>query len=78
MWQIIEQQILTELKWEQIGDLDLVSRYKQTVKVGQKVMLGYKLVDRVDVEVLEYIKHAVKREAEIRLFSCQWLKLTIC
>jgi len=69
---MIENNIFTDLSWE-LEDKSrkaLLCRYQQTHIYKQPLLITYRLHNIYD-ELLNYIQHAIAREADIRLFSCE-------
>ena len=70
----IENNLLVDFKWSRTGKLinnvDIINRYEKVKIFKQPLELSYRIEDIIDGEKLKYLKTAILREAEIRLFNC--------
>ena len=71
----IENNILIDFKWSRVGELieisDIINKYEKIKNFKQPLEVSYELDSLIEGEKLKYLKHAILREAEIRLFNCE-------
>jgi len=71
---------LVDFNWSRVGELieipDIINKYEKIKSFKQPLEISYELNGSVEGEKLKYLKTAILREAEIRLFNCD-LKITI-
>ena len=76
----IENNVLSDFKWSRVGELTemtaIISKYEKIKSFKQPLEIFYELEGLVEGEKLKYLKTAILREAEIRLFNCD-LKIEI-
>ena len=74
----IENNILIDFKWIRVGELieisEIVNKYEKIKNFKQPLQIRYELDSLIEGEKLKYLKTAILREADIRLFDC---KLTV-
>jgi integrase len=70
----IENNVLVDLKWSRTGELieniDIINRYEKVKIFKQPLEFSYQIEGLIDGYKLKYLKTAISREAEIRLFDC--------
>jgi len=67
----IENNVLSEFGWSKHAtDEQLIARYKKIRILKTPLKISYLLNTRLAAYELAQLKHAINREAEIRLFSC--------
>jgi len=70
----IEKNILVDFNWSRVGGLtemsSIINRYEEIKSFKQPLEISYELDSLVEGERLKYLKTAILREAEIRLFNC--------
>jgi len=70
----IEKNILVDFNWSRVGELteisSIINRYEEIKSFKQPLEISYELDSLVEGERLKYLKTAILREAEIRLFNC--------
>ncbi len=70
----IENNVLSDFEWSRVGELtetkDLINRYEQIKNFKQPLTIIYEIKSLIDNNRLKYLKTAISREAEIRLFDC--------
>ena len=66
--------MLSDFTWSRIGELtetaDIISKYEQVNVLKQPLTILYQLNGKIEGEHLKFLKTAILREAEIRLFNC--------
>jgi integrase len=66
----IENHVLVDFKWSRVSTLtDLLKKHEQIKNFKQPLALEYIIENQVEGEKLHYLKSAILREAEIRLFQ---------
>ena len=67
----IENNVLADLKWSRVGESrEIIKRYEEIKNFRQPLEILYDLETKIIGEMLGYLKLAILREAEIRLFNC--------
>ncbi len=70
----IENSLLSDFEWSRAGELtvtkDIINKYEQIKNFKQPLTITYKIKGLTDNDRLKYLKNAISREAEIRLFDC--------
>lgn len=70
----IENNVLSDFKWVRIGELiemsDIINKYEKIKNFKLPLEILYELEESVDGDQLKYLKTAILREADIRLFNC--------
>ena len=49
---------------------DIINKYEEIKSFKQPLEMAYKVDGLIEGEKLKYLKNAILREAEIRLFNC--------
>ena len=70
----IEHNVLSDFKWGMVGELteitNLIKKYEKLKSFKQPLEIWYELEGLIENEKLKYLKAAILRETEIRLFNC--------
>ena len=70
----IENNILIDFNWDRAGELiemsDIINKYEEIKSFKQPLEVSYEVDGLIEGEKLKYLKNAILREAEIRLFNC--------
>ena len=70
----IENNVLVDFKWSRVGKLtemsSIINRYEEVKSFKRPLELVYEIDGLIESEKLKYLKTAILREAEIRLFNC--------
>jgi len=70
----IENHVLSDFTWSRIGELteiaDIISKYEKVNVLKQPLTILYQLNGKIEGEHLKFLKTAILREADIRLFNC--------
>ncbi len=70
----IENNIFSNFEWSRVGELvettDIINKYEKIKSFKKPLEISYELSGLVEGEKLKYLKIAILREAEIRLFNC--------
>ena len=76
----IENNVLSDFKWSRVGELTemtaIINKYEKIKSFKQPLEISYELESLIEGEKLQYLKIAILREADIRLFNCD-LKIEI-
>jgi integrase len=71
----VENNILSDFSWSRVGALiemeDIINKYEEIKSFKLPLEVSYELAGSIDGERLKYLKTAILREAEIRLFDCK-------
>ena len=71
----IENNVLVDFKWSRVGELieisDIINKYEKIKNFKQPLNIAYQLASLIGGEQLKYLKIAMLREADIRLFACE-------
>ena len=70
----IENNLLIDFKWSRVGELieisDIINKYEKIKNFKLPLEILYELKRSINSDQLKYLKTAILREAEIRLFNC--------
>jgi hypothetical protein len=70
----VENNVLSDFEWSRVGELTemtaIINKYERIKSFKQPLEILYELEGLVASEKLKYLKTAILREAEIRLFTC--------
>ena len=70
----IENNVLVDFKWSRVGKLTemtkIIDRYEDVKSFKRQLEISYEIESLISGERLNYLKTAILREAEIRLFNC--------
>ena len=70
----IENNVLVDFKWSRVGELtemsSIINKYEEVKSFKRPLEISYELGSLVEGEKLKYLKTAILRESEIRLFNC--------
>ncbi len=70
----IENNVLSDFTWSRVGELteiaDIINSYEISKSFKKPLEISYELENLLEGEKLKYLKNAILREAEIRLFNC--------
>lgn len=71
----IENNVLSDFQWIRVGELSgmtaIINKYEKIKSFKQPLEISYTLDGLVEDEKLKYLKNAILREAEVRLFNCK-------
>ena len=71
----IENNILSDFAWNRVGELieisNIINKYEKLKNFKLPLEILYELAGKIDGDQLKYLKTAILREADIRLFDCK-------
>ena len=67
----IENNLLVDFKWKRVDELSfIIKRYEEIKNFKLPLEIVYIIENKLAGDILNYLKVAINREAEIRLFQC--------
>jgi integrase len=76
----IENNVLSDFEWSRVGELietsDIIHEHEKIKIFKRPLEILYELEGSIDGDKLKYLKTAILREADIRLFNCD-LKIAV-
>ncbi len=76
----IENNVLSNFEWSRVGELiemsDIINEHEKIKSFKRPLEILYNLKGSIDGDKLKYLKTAILREADIRLFNCD-LKIAV-
>jgi hypothetical protein len=76
----IENNVLSDFEWSRVGELiemsDIINEHEKIKSFKRPLEILYEFEGSIDGDKLKYLKTAIQREADIRLFNCD-LKIAV-